>query len=74
MENELEFLIERENSCILEAEITDVISSNGKDIGISLTIGASYEEMNDPNEKYVQYEIVLTKKELNKILKIMKNY
>lgn len=79
---ELEFLLEGDKN-ILEAEICDVETKKGTEVGISLTIGKSDEQCaeivsklkeSEPTPTFEAFEIVLTKRELNKILKLMKEY
>ncbi len=82
MEEELEFLLKDEN--ILEAEISDVLDYDGKyTTGISLTVGHSekyiekkmseYKE-GDEKPQFYQFEILLTKKDINKIAKLIREY
>jgi len=82
MEEELDFLFKDEN--ILEAEITDVVDFGGKPtIGISITVGHSdshcekvmsnLKEGETPPD-FAAFEIILTKNDLKKINKLIKEY
>ena len=82
MEEELEFLLSDEN--ILEAEISDVVEKNGKNtVGLSITIGMNDKQIDSLIElvgsKNVSkiptgFEIILTKSDLKKINKLIKEY
>ncbi len=76
---ELEFLLESDEN-ILEAEICDVQTTKGEEFGISMTIGLSEKQIservldNTKAQTFDQIEIVLTEKQLRKILKTIKEY
>lgn len=80
--NELDFLLEDEN--ILDAEISDVVDKDGKEtIGISITVGMNEKQVENLLElvgpeltKKIPsgFEIILTKGDLRKINKLLKEY
>jgi hypothetical protein len=82
MEEELEFLLRDEN--ILEADISDVVDRDGKNtIGIAITVGMSDEQVQSMFELVGEenvskiptgFEIILTKSDLKRINKLMKEY
>jgi hypothetical protein len=82
MDETLDFLLQDEN--ILEAEISDVVDKNGKKtVGISITVGKSNEQCaeiisnlkeGEPQPKFEAFEILLTKSDLKKINKLIKEY
>lgn len=82
MEEELEFLLEDEN--ILEADISDVVDKNGKNtVGLAITVGMSEKQIESMLELVgvenvskipTGFEILLTKSDLRKINKLIKEY
>lgn len=83
MEEELQFLLEGDEN-ILEAEIGDVVDKKGKaSVGISLTVGMSEKNIEEAVKiigiENIQkittgFEIILTKSDLKKINKLIKEY
>lgn len=82
MEEELGFLLEDEN--ILEADISDVVDKNGKNtVGLAITVGMSEKQVESMLELVgaenvskipTGFEILLTKSDLKKINKLIKEY
>jgi len=82
MEEELEFLLEDEN--ILEVGISDVVDKNGKNtVGLSITVGMSDKQIEsmlklvgaeNVSKISTGFEILLTKSDLKKINKLIKEY
>lgn len=82
MDKNLKFLLNSDYN-ILDAEIVSIETDKKSTTGISLTIGHSdkdiekvfsQHQLGDPDPQFATFEIVLTKKELKKISKLLKEY
>jgi len=82
MENKLKFLLKDEN--ILEADISDIVYEDGKNtVGLAITVGMSNKQVESLFELVgfeniskipTRFEILLTKSDMKKINKLIKEY
>lgn len=69
---ELDFLL-KSDSNIVEAEIVDVMVDGEFQVGLSLMVGENPNNIND-STTLTQYEIILTEKEIKRVLSLIENY
>ena len=69
---ELDFLL-KSDSNIIEAEIVDVMVDGELEVGLSLMVGENPNNFND-SQTLKQYEILLTEKEIKRVLSLIQNY